>query len=214
VPKYDDKLEQYIRKTFAKEDEIQTAARQACVDAGLPDIAVDPEEGRCLQILCRASGGSKVVEIGTLGACSAIWISRGLTKDGSLVTLEHDPERAEVARANLLMAGLSERVRLIVGDANDTLPNLSADGPYDMVFIDADKVSYPRYAEWAAENLRPGGILAYHNAFRDQMDLNEDCTPETRAILTLSQNLADDERFDATIFPAGYGTLVAVRTDA
>jgi len=139
MPTYDDALEAYLRENFAIEDDILTTIRENIAARGLPHISINPEDGRFLEFIVAASGARLVLEIGTLGGYSGTWIARGLPDDGRLITIEVNPEQASVAEDNFRLAGLAERVDIRVGDAHQLLPELSIEGPFDFIFIDAEK---------------------------------------------------------------------------
>jgi caffeoyl-CoA O-methyltransferase len=147
-------------------------AQAFAVPEGIPAIQVGPSEGKLLELLLRLVGARKVVEVGTLIGYSAIHLARALAPGGRLWSIEYSPKHAEVARANLAAAGLAERVSVVVGAGLDVLPTLEHEGPFDVVFIDADKESYDRYGRWALANLRSGGLVIGDNAyfFGDLMD--------------------------------------------
>jgi predicted O-methyltransferase YrrM len=211
MPTYNDKLETYLRQTFAVEDEILTSIREQTPLRGLPAIAVKPEEGRFLQFLTAACGARLALEIGTLGGYSGTWIARGLPADGRLITLEKEPDHAAVAKDHFQIAGVSDRVEVRVGKAQDLLPDLQSQGPFDFIFIDAEKEGYPSYLDWALDNLRPGGIVAAHNAFRHGAITDPySHSPDTEAILQFNQRLAEDSRLVSNIIPTGDGLAVAV----
>ena len=212
MPTYDNKLEGYLRELFAAEDEVLISIRENIAAHGLPQITINPEEGRFLEFIVAASGARLALEIGTLGGYSGTWIARGLTDDGRLITLEQNPEHAAVAKENFRLAGFAECVDVRVGDAHQLLPELSAEGPFDFIFIDAEKVGYPAYLDWALENLHPGGIVAGHNAFShgDVVDAT-DTSEQTEALRAFNRRLAEDPRMISLIFPAGDGTAFAVR---
>jgi predicted O-methyltransferase YrrM len=136
--------------------------------AGLPSIAVTPSQGKLLELLARIHKARSILELGTLGGYSTIWLARALPKDGRLVTLEREPSYAEVAKANIADAGLAELVELRVGPALETLPGLHAEGvgPFDLIFIDADKQNYPGYLEWSLKLSRPGTVIVGDNVVR------------------------------------------------
>src|SRR5258706_1405632 len=139
MPVYDDRFASYITIEFARPDAVLEQVLAASPARGLPQITIKPEEGRFLQFLVRANGARRVIEIGTLGGYSGIWIARGLPADGRLITLEREPKHAEVAREHFALAGLAGRVDVRLGDARDLLPGLAAEGPFDFYFIDAAK---------------------------------------------------------------------------
>ena len=212
MPTYDDALEAYLRKNFAIEDEVLTTIRENITARGLPKISINPEDGRFLEFIVAASGVRLALEIGTLGGYSGTWIARGLPDDGRLITIELDSEHASVAANNFRLAGLAERVDIRVGDAHQLLPELSIEGPFDFIFIDAEKEGYPAYLEWALENLQPGGVVAGHNVFGhgDVVDAS-DTSEQTEALRAFNRRLAEDPQMVSLIFPAGDGMAVAVR---
>lgn len=209
-----DGLDRYVRHLFAREDDRLREIRRRADEAGLPRIQLPPATARAVQLLLRASGARRVVEVGTLAGYSAVWIARALPADGRLTTLELDPERAEVARRSVEAAGLAERVEVREGDAVDTLAALGPDGGWDAVFLDADKGRYAAYLEEAARLLRPGGLLMADNAFWKGLVLAPESSSDERAMLIhdFNQRLAADPRFDATILPVGDGLAAAVRS--
>lgn len=212
MPTYDDSLEGYLRELFAVEDDVLVAIRENIAARGLPQMMINPEEGRFLEFIVAASGARLALEIGTLGGYSGTWIARGLPDDGRLITLEKDSECASVAAENFRLAGFAESVDIHVGDAHQILPELSTEGPFDFVFIDAEKEGYPAYLDWALENLQLGGIVAGHNAFGRGNVANEaDTSARTEALRAFNRRLAEDPRMVSLIFPAGDGTAFAVR---
>ena len=209
---YNDQISQYISALFAVEDAALTMAREESPKRGLPSISIKPEEGRFLQFLVHACGAQKAVEIGTLGGYSGTWIARGLLPGGKLYTLDKENKHAQVAQEHFDAAGLGESVEIIIGDAEKSLIELSSQGPFDFVFIDADKPGYPAYFNWALENTRLGGIIAAHNAFRkgSVIGLGED-DDNTELMRQFNQLVADNERLVSTIYPAGDGTIISVK---
>lgn len=162
-------VDEYFGDLLAPRDEALDAALEANEKAGLPAIGVSRLQGKFLFLLVKILQARRVLEIGTLGGYSTIWMARALPAGGSIVTLEIDPKHAEVARQNLLQAGMVERVDLRVGRALDTLADLHAAGagPFDLVFIDADKENNPGYVEWAVKMARPGTVIVVDNVVRD-----------------------------------------------
>jgi predicted O-methyltransferase YrrM len=162
-------VDRYIADQLIGADPALDAALKASAAAGLPPIAVSPNQGKLLQLLARAVRARTILELGTLGGYSTIWLARALPSDGSLITLEADPGYAEVARANIVNAGLSDLVEFRLGRALDTLPELAAErpDPFDLVFIDADKRSTPDYFTWALELSHPGSLIVTDNVIRD-----------------------------------------------
>ncbi len=208
---YSDAISSYIRQTFAREDEVLAHIRQAIPERGLPAITVQPEEGRFLQFLATVCDSHLALEIGTLGGYSGVWIARGLASGGRLITIEKIPARATVAREHFQLAGVAERVEVRVGNAHDLLPGLGSEGPFDFIFIDAEKQGYPAYLDWAVVNLRPGGVLAAHNAFRHGAVVDPSHhDPATKAIRNFNRRLADHPHVVSAVFPAGDGIAIAV----
>lgn len=161
-------VDQYLGAALLPEDAALAAALRSNAEAGMPAHDVSPLQGKLLELLARMSGARNVLEIGTLGGYSTIWLARALPHGGRVTTLEIDPQRAEVARMNLKRCGVGDRVDVRVGPALETLPSLQAEGvtPFDLVFIDADKPNNPRYLEWAIRLTRPGGIIVGDNVVR------------------------------------------------
>jgi predicted O-methyltransferase YrrM len=209
---YNDQLSNYIGTLFAQEDE---SLQRVIVDSrkqGFPPINIKPEEGRFLQLLARACGAQKALEIGTFHGYSTIWIARGMLPGGCLITLEQEPKRAEIAQSHFEAAGLGDMIDVRVGDAHSLLIELVDEGPFDFVFIDAEKPGYPAYFDWAIENTRIGGVIAIHNAFsRGNVAGLQKYTARSRLMRQFNQQVADETRLISTIFPAGDGTLISVK---
>jgi predicted O-methyltransferase YrrM len=161
-------VDDYIEGLFLPPDPTQDATLAASAAAGLPEIAVSPAHGKLLMLLARAAGARRILEIGTLGGYSGIWLARSLPPDGRLVTLELDPTHAAVAQANFARAGLAERVEVRIGPAVESLRQLAEDGaaPFDVVFIDADKPGYVAYLEGVLPLARPGALIVADNVVR------------------------------------------------
>ncbi len=162
-------VDRYITDMLVPRDEALDAALAASVEAGLPPISVAPNQGKLLNLIARMQGAKTILEIGTLGGYSTIWLARALPPGGRLVTLEYDPRHADVARVNIARAGLSHLVDIRVGRAIDTLPKLATEGrgPFDLTFIDADKQSTAEYFAWAVTLSRPGSVIIVDNVVRD-----------------------------------------------
>ena len=194
-------VDDYVGGLLAPHDEALDAALKASDEAGLPEIQVSPPQGKLLQLLAQSVGAQMVLEFGTLGGYSTIWLGRGLPADGRLVTLESDPGYAEVARRNIARAGLGDVVELRVGPALETLPRLDAEGagPFDLTFIDADKANTPDYFAWALDHSRPGSLIVADNVVRDGTlaDATSD-DPKVKAQRQLHEMIAADPRVDAT----------------
>lgn len=161
-------VDDYVGGLIAHSDPALDAALADSAAAGLPEIQVSPIQGRLLMILAKSHGSRSILEIGTLGGYSTIWLARALPEGGRLVTLEYEPKHAEVARANIARAGLGALVDIRLGRALDTLPALAGEGagPFDFIFIDADKEGYPDYLGWALKLSRPGTLIVADNVVR------------------------------------------------
>jgi predicted O-methyltransferase YrrM len=172
VPKVDQELwtavDRYIAAAIVPSDEALEAALAASDAAGLPSIQVSPAQGKFLALLATIRGARQILELGTLGGYSTIWLARTLPPGGRLITLEAEPKHAELARSNLQHAGLAERAEVRLGRALDTLPVLAreAAGPFDFVFIDADKANIPEYFSWSLKLTRPGSVIVVDNVVR------------------------------------------------
>jgi len=159
-------VDRYLVDTLLPPDEALDAALKDSVAAGLPAINVSPTQGKLLHLLARMLQARKILEIGTLGGYSTIWLARALSSGGKLITLEYDPKHAAVAKANIARAGLSQLVDLRVGLAIDTLPKLQPEAPFDLIFIDADKQSTAEYFNWALKLARVGSVIIVDNVVR------------------------------------------------
>lgn len=159
-------IDREATRLFAPEDEALRAAVDALSQNDMPAIQVSPLQGRLLQVLGAASGARKILEIGALSGYSSIWLARSLPADGRLISLEVSEKHGAVARASLERAGLADRAEVRVGSADTLLPALVSEAPFDLVFIDADKPSYPLYLDWALKLTRPGSIIVADNCIR------------------------------------------------
>ncbi len=201
----------YVEELFAPEDELLSELRREMSAAGLPEIYISAEEGRLLQVMLRAIDAQQAVELGTLGGYSAIWMARALKEGGRLITVERDPARAELARRFIRRAALEDRVEVRVGEALALLASLAADGPFDAVFIDADKESYPRYLDWCLEVVRPGGLVIGDNAFQEGEVVDDSAqNAEVRGIREFNRRLAVDPRLTSIVVPTRDGVAIAV----
>jgi predicted O-methyltransferase YrrM len=193
-------VDTYIADHLVGDDEALDAALAASEAAGLPAINVSPNQGKLLMLLAQSLRARRILEIGTLGGYSTIWLARGLVSGGRLITLELDPRCAEVARANLARAGLAECVEVRVGGALDTLPSLTSEAPFDLIFIDADKPSTPDYFEWAIKLSRPGSLILVDNVVREGAILDADSDdPHVRGIRRFYELAAADSRVSGTV---------------
>lgn len=160
-------VDDYVTGLVVQPDGALEAALKATDAAGLPAIAVSAPQGKLLALLAGIQGAAKVLEIGTLGGYSTIWLARALPPTGTVISLEVDPHHAEVAGANVAAAGVADRVDIRVGPALDTLPTLTGEAPFDLVFIDADKANIPAYFDWSVKLGRPGTVIVVDNVVRN-----------------------------------------------
>jgi predicted O-methyltransferase YrrM len=194
-------VDAYIGETlFAERDDALEAAQADADAAGLPVIQVTPPQARLLAILCASIGARRILEFGTLAGYSTIVMARTLPADGMLTTLEYDPRHAEVAWANIERAGVADKVDLRVGAALDTLPELASEGagPFDFVFIDADKANTPNYFAWSLERTRPGGLIFADNVIREGGIVDPEADADSAAQRTFHERLAAEPRVTAT----------------
>jgi caffeoyl-CoA O-methyltransferase len=200
----------WLNDLHAPHDGALARAFAAPETQGLPAIQVGPSEGRTIMLLLKLARAERVVEIGALAGYSAIWIARALPPGGRLDTIESDPRHADVVRENIDEAGLGDRVRVHTGLALEILPRLEADGPFDAVFIDADKGNYDQYGRWAAQHVRPGGLLLGDNAFFFG-NLLED-SPAASAMRRFHEEAR--ESFETVCIPTPDGLLLGIRRGA
>ena len=195
-------VDEWVDTLFNPPDAALEAALEASAAAGLPAIQVSPSQGKWLHLLASLIEARSILEIGTLGGYSTIWLARALPPDGRLVTLEVDPKHAEVARANLRRAGVAGRVEIRLGRALETLPRLATEGagPFDLTFIDADKPSTAEYFDWAVRLSHPGSVIVVDNVVRrgavaDPADLD----PNVRGIRRFLERMAREPRVQSTV---------------
>ncbi len=209
-------ITRYTERTFAPEDPTLAEIRTRSNAAGLPPIQVGALDGLHLEVLARMCGAKKAVEIGTLGGYSGVCLLRGMPQDGHLWTFELDHKHAVVARQSFAHAGFGARAEVIVGPALEKLEIIEPHGPFDLVFIDADKEGYPAYLSWAAENLRVGGVVLGDNAFLFGEIVHEpEARPEEatriRAMRAFHEALVRGGRFRSTMLPTGEGLALGVK---
>jgi len=194
-------VDRYINGLLVREDKALAGALRASSEAGLPPIHVTPAQGKFLHLIARLQGAREVLEIGTLGGYSTIWLARALPVGGSLVTLELDAGHAAVARANIERAGLSAAVDLRVGDALDLLPQLASEGrpPFDLIFIDADKAGIPEYFAWSLRLSRRGSVIIVDNVVRKGAVIDAaSADPSVQGVRRFNEMLAAERRVSAT----------------
>jgi len=194
-------VDEYVSGLLAPHDEVLEAAVRASGEAGLPSIQVSPPQGKLLHLLAKLIGAGSILEFGTLGGYSTIWLGRALPPEGRLISLEADAQFAQVAERNIAAAGLSGVVEVRVGAALEQLPRLEGEGvgPFDLVFIDADKANSPEYFSWALERTRPGGLIVSDNVVRDGrlIDLGDE-DPAIEGQRRLHELIANEPRVEAT----------------
>ena len=191
--------DEYLIDSLVGHDAALESAVAAQGAAGLPAIEVAPVAGKLLHLLARIAGARRMLEIGTLGGYSTIWLARALDENGRVITIEAEPRNAEVARANIDAAGVGERVEILVGRAAEVLPTLEGTEPFDLVFIDADKESNTIYLDWAARLGRPGTVVVLDNIGREGEIVDPHTTdPRVAGTRAALEMLGADARFDAT----------------
>jgi predicted O-methyltransferase YrrM len=194
-------VDQYIVESLIPRDPVLDEALQANAAGGLPTIDVAPNQGKLLHLLARIQGAKRILEIGTLGGYSTIWLARALPPNGKLVTLEAEAKHAKVARVNIEHAGLSSIVELRLGPALESLAQLHAEGapPFDFIFIDADKQNIPGYLEWSLRFSRPGTVIITDNVVRDGAVIDpQDPDPRVQGVRRFFEMIAADSRIEAT----------------
>lgn len=195
------RVDDYISDKLLPDDKALDAALKDSATAGLPAIAVTAAQGKFLQMLAEMIRARSVLEIGTLGGYSTIWFARALPPDGHIITLEVDPSHADVARKNFARAGLQKMIELRLGAALDTLPLLVAEqsGPFDLIFIDADKPNIPAYFDWAMKLSRPGTVIIVDNVVRDGGVVDaKSKDPSIQGVRRFIDQLGSDKRVTAT----------------
>ena len=194
-------VDDYLVSKLVKPDEALDAALLASAQADLPAISVSACQGKFLHLLARMQGSRRILEVGTLGGYSTIWLARALPAGGKLVTLEVDPKHAEVAKSNFVGAGVSDRIELRLGSARESMPQLIAEkaGPFDLIFIDADKESIPDYFQWALRLSHQGSVIVIDNVIREGAVIEADSKdPRVKGVRRLNELLAAEPRVTAT----------------
>jgi caffeoyl-CoA O-methyltransferase len=195
-------VDSYINDLFAVEDSVLTATERSIEEAKIPSISVSANQGKFLQVMARLCNANKILEIGTLAGYSTIWLARALKANGKLITLEFDPKHAAVAQNNINLAGLQSIVDIRIGKALDTLPQIEAEGagPFDMIFIDADKPPYVEYFQWALKLSRPGTLIVADNVIREGKVLDANTKDEmVKGAQRFNKMLAAEPRVTATV---------------
>jgi predicted O-methyltransferase YrrM len=195
-------VDNYFGELLIPQDSALEAALEASVAAKLPPIQVSPAQGKLLHLLARILGARQILEIGTLGGYSTIWIARALPEKGHIITLEADPKHAGVARENFARAGVAGKIELRLGKALDTLPQIAAEGrgPFDLVFIDADKSNMPEYFDWALKLTHRGSVIIADNVVRSGAVLNTDGNnADIVGVRRFAELAAGEKRVSATV---------------
>ncbi|NIM52385.1 MAG: O-methyltransferase [Gemmatimonadales bacterium] len=206
----EERIVEYVRALFAPEDEVLVGIRARHEKDGLPLIFISPEEAKIITVLLAAVGARRVLEVGTLGGYSGVWIARSLPPGGVLVTIERDPAHAQVALEAFAAAGVADRVDLRVGEARDVLATLQP--PFDAVFLDADKPPLGDYFHEAMRLLRRGGLLLCDNAFIHGRVVDAgDAEPDVEGVRTLNRLAASDRRLVSAIVPVRDGLTIGVK---
>jgi predicted O-methyltransferase YrrM len=192
-------VDSFLDDTVIGDDPVLSAALEDSDAAGLPQIAVSAQQGKFLSLLVAATNAQRVLEIGTLGGFSTIWLARGVGPEGRVLTLEYEPKHATVARTNLERAGVADRVDVVVGAALETLPTVTGD-PFDLVFIDADKENYVAYLQWAIKLTHPGSVIVLDNVIREGQILDpESDDPRVRAVRETLEVMGRHPRLDTAV---------------
>jgi caffeoyl-CoA O-methyltransferase len=196
-------VDKYISDLFKDEDDALRAVDKSIEENNIPSISISPNQGKFLQLLAQLVNAKKILEIGTLAGYSTIWLARALPKNGKLITLEYDPKHAKVAKQNIDRAGVGDLVDIRIGKAIDILPVLKTEGagPFDMIFIDADKTPYKEYFEWSLQLSRPGTLIIADNVIREGKVLDKNNKDEmVRGVHRFNEALAANPAVSATIF--------------
>lgn len=210
----DPEIRDYVERTYAPEDPVLAEVRARSTKAGLPDIAVSALDGRLLTVLAAATGAKTCVEVGTLGGYSGVCLLRGMGPTAKLWTCELMPAHAAAAKETFAKHGFAAQAEVVVGPAAETLASVTRHGPFDLVFIDADKPGYPTYLEWAAENLRVGGMVLLDNSFLFNLVHKKpegERAPQMVAMQRVHTLLATSGRWDASVIPTGEGLAIGVK---
>jgi predicted O-methyltransferase YrrM len=192
------RVDDYLVEALQPDDPVLDQALADSAAAGLPAIAVAPNQGKMLQLMAQSVGARRILEIGTLGGYSTIWLGRALPPDGRLISLEYDLHHAEVARKNVARAGLGRQVEVRVGRGVDLLPGLAGEAPFDFVFVDADKSSNPDYFAWALKLTRPGSLIVVDNVVRNGAVTDPKGDDNVQGIRRMMQMIAAEPRVSAT----------------
>lgn len=214
MPSFADRRD-YVRRIFGQEPKALKAVRAAMTDPE-DQISVPPEDGRLLQLLVRLAGAKKIVEIGTLGGYSALWMADAMPKGGQIYTCEYEERRAKIAEKHFRKYAKGKKITIVRGDAHKTLAALSKKGPFDLVFIDAEKTGYAKYLDWAEKNVRRGGLIVGDNTFLFDAIWSEQPVDRVSqsalfAMLDFNRRLADPKKYQGMLLNTGQGMTVAMK---
>lgn len=208
-------LDTYRREVFAREDELLKSVMPGAASQGFPRISISPESGKTLYLLAKAIGARRILEFGSLAGYSGIWLARALPVDGRFISLEVDPKHAEVSRKNLDAAGLADRTEVRVGEGAVLMRDVADEGPFDLVFIDADKENYPVYLDFALENTRVGGLIVADNANgHGHVHESLDAGDGRRGIQEYNRRVAGHAGLVSNIIPVGGWLAVSLVLEA
>lgn len=207
---------EYVENLLKPEDSFLEEIRDRAEANKIRPIHVAKYDGRHIEVIARAIGAKKIVELGTLAGYSTVCLARALPKDGKIWTFEYVPRHAECAQETFKLAGFDNQIEIIIGSALENLPKINHLGPFDLVFIDADKINYANYLDWAAEHLRVGGSILADNTFAwdmiTQKDFeNENEMVDVQALQKFNEKIANHPRFRTTMLPTGEGLTLAVK---
>lgn len=211
------KLESYINKTFHTDLDVLRKIAENTSKHGLPPIQISPWDARHLQVLLNACGAKKIVEFGTLGGYSATAMALALPEDGRIYTFELSAKHAVLAQENFKMAGVENKIEVLVGSAAEQMTKINDKGPFDFVFIDADKAGYVRYFEWAAERLKVGGVIAADNtlawgkAVEENLPATDEDFKSVQSLRAYNAYVGKREDFRTTLLPTGEGLTISVK---
>lgn len=206
----------YIRDTFANQDALLEEVAEKVSELGVLGMQVSPEEGKTLNFLVKLSGAKKIVEIGTLGGYSAIWMARALPQDGMVYTIDRDERHIKVAKEMFAKCEVGKRITLLEGEGKEKLKDIEKHGPFDMIFIDADKAGYAGYLDWAEKNIRKGGLIVGDNTFLfgtvylDKPEKNGRAGVEAhKAMREFNKRLGDTTRYSSIMLSTEEGMTIA-----
>lgn len=207
----------YIRNLFGQEDEYLAQIGND-LQGNARKMQIAPDEGKMLHMLVKMAGAKKIIELGVLAGYSTIWMARALPEDGMIYAIERDKQRIEPCRQNFIKCGVDKKIKLLNGDAINVLNDIEKEGPFDMIFIDADKAGYSKYLDWAEQNIRKGGLIVGDNTllfgyvYKEKNELSEHITEKSwLAMREFNQRLSDAAKYTSVIIPTLEGMTVAIK---